>query len=413
MEGVAAPTGHQRRWSNPIDTGGDRREASWVLRHRPAAHRLDVGRPGRRLEPQTHHLAARAAQRSAHDGTGDGAPFTANRTSRAPPSGFVFPRRMVTSTPSPAVAGATSAHRRALTSLRRSPAMKSSPTITATSWPRFRANLVELDAAAAAARSVAGGENRDQVSHHEGASLAATATATATDTGLPVAREHPRWCVPRPGSARRRDGPEARRGHRRRRARGGSPLLVELGERRVLENVVSWCGKRGQPVRKARSTSAESAVNRCGGIIDSPVFSRFYEFCPIFPISPISPGKERGKSRWRRAFAAHAARRHRILPPHRTLSSLNISSASTRKGAEGSAPVRRRHDGRRGCRVRPDGHRIGRRRGRVSSPGTRPPCRKRRPTQLTADRPPTAARQPVHRPATSSTRSTSSKLRYG
>ena len=107
-------------------------------------------------------------------------------------------------------------------------------------------------------------------------------------------------------------------GHRRRRARRSSPLLVELGERRVLENVVSRCGKRGQPVRKTRSTGAESAVNRCGGIIDSPVSSRSYEFCPIFPISPIFPGKGRGKSRWRRAFAADAARRHRTLPPLHT-----------------------------------------------------------------------------------------------
>ena len=60
-------------------------------------------------------------------------------TSRASPAGFVFPRRTVTSTPSPAAASATSPQRKALTSLRRIPAMKSRPAITASSRPRFRA----------------------------------------------------------------------------------------------------------------------------------------------------------------------------------------------------------------------------------------------------------------------------------
>ena len=62
-----------------------------------------------------------------------------NRTSLVSASGFVLPRRTVTGTPSPAAASATSAQRRALTSLRRIPAMKNSPAITALSWPRFRA----------------------------------------------------------------------------------------------------------------------------------------------------------------------------------------------------------------------------------------------------------------------------------
>ena len=44
---------------------------------------------------------------------------------------------------------------------------------------------------------------------------------------------------------------------------------------------------------------------------------------------------------------------------------------------------------------------------------TWPPCRKRRPTRLTADRPPPPSHQPAHRPATSPTRSISSEPCYG
>ena len=62
-------------------------------------------------------------------------PFT-NRTSLTSPSWFVLLRRTVTSTPSPSAASATSAQRRALTSLRRIPAMKRSPAITASRRPR-------------------------------------------------------------------------------------------------------------------------------------------------------------------------------------------------------------------------------------------------------------------------------------
>ena len=59
-------------------------------------------------------------------------PFT-NRTSLTSPSWFVLLRRTVTSTPSPSAASATSAQRRALTSL---PAMKRSPAITPSRRPR-------------------------------------------------------------------------------------------------------------------------------------------------------------------------------------------------------------------------------------------------------------------------------------
>ena len=114
-------------------------------------------------------------------------PFT-NRTSRASPSGFVFPRRTVTSTPSP-VASATSPQRRALTSLRRSPAMKSSPAITASSWPRFRAT--SSDSTPRPRRR----GRRDAPGRGRGRRRSA---------GSPSA---PGRCVPRPGSARRRDGP--------------------------------------------------------------------------------------------------------------------------------------------------------------------------------------------------------------
>ena len=83
-------------------------------------------------------------------------PFT-NRTSRG--AGFVLPRRTVTSTPSLAAASATSPQRRALTSLRRSPAMKSStaallgrPSSDSTPRPRQRGRW---QVARTAARSAA------------------------------------------------------------------------------------------------------------------------------------------------------------------------------------------------------------------------------------------------------------------
>ena len=104
--------------------------------------------------------------------------------------------------------------------------MKSSPAITASSRPRFRATSSDFDAAAAATRPVAGGENRVQVRRHEGASLA----TAAADGGPPVARQHPGGAFAGRALLAGEQSPEARRGHRRRRARRGSPLLVELGE---------------------------------------------------------------------------------------------------------------------------------------------------------------------------------------
>ena len=124
-------------------------------------------------------------------------PFT-NRTSRDSPSGFVLPRQTVTSTPSPAAASATSPQRRALTSLRRIPAMKRSPAITASSRPRARAT-----SSAATPRPLAGGEDGGQVRRPEGARLA----PAALTGGPPVAREDPGRSFPRQGPPRRRGGP--------------------------------------------------------------------------------------------------------------------------------------------------------------------------------------------------------------
>ena len=147
-------------------------------------------------------------------------PFT-NRTSRASPSGFVFPRRTVTSTPSPAAAAATSPQRRALTSLRRIPAMNSSPAITASSRPRFRATSPDSTPRPRRRGWWQVARTRGQVRRHEGARLAAAAAAG----GPPIARQHPGGPFPGRALLAGETSPEARRGHRRRRARGGSPLL--------------------------------------------------------------------------------------------------------------------------------------------------------------------------------------------
>ena len=173
---------------------------------RVGGHRLDAGGPRRRLEPAAPPSAARAARlgprppgsrRTAASGARRRhRPFT-NRTSLVSPSGFVLPRRTVTSTPSPAAASATAAHRRALTSLGRIPA------ITASSRPRSRATSSD-----AAARPVTGGEDRGQVSRHEGARLA---PATAAG-GPPVAGEHPGGAFPGRAQLAGEAGPEVRRG---------------------------------------------------------------------------------------------------------------------------------------------------------------------------------------------------------
>ena len=93
--------------------------------------------------------------------------------------------------------------------------MKSSPAITASSWPRFRAISSGLDAAATGTRPAAGGEDRGQVSRHEGARLA------PAGGGPPVASQHPRGAFAGRALLAGEAGPEARRGHRRRRARLG------------------------------------------------------------------------------------------------------------------------------------------------------------------------------------------------
>jgi len=181
------------------------------------------------------------------------------------------------------------------------------------------------------------------------------------------------------------------------------------------EEAWSAGAERGQPVPKTWSAGAENAVNRCRKrgqqVRRSTDFTNVLKVLRVLPDLPdlpdLSRKGEREESRWRRAlpltrhaatgFSLHTGLFHRWTPaPRRRFGG--------RGGIPGFAPAVA------GC---PDGHRISRRRGRVSSPGTRPPCQKRRPTRVTADRSPTAARQPVHRPATSPTRSTSSKLRYG
>ena len=91
----------------------------------------------------------------------------------------------------------------------------------------LQGDVVGRGAAAAAPRPGAGGEDGDQVRRHERARLA----PAAADDGPPVARQHP-------GGTLLADeaGSEARRRHRRRPARRGSPLLGEVtSERRVLD----------------------------------------------------------------------------------------------------------------------------------------------------------------------------------
>ena len=130
------------------------------------------------------------------------APST-NRTSLASPSGFVLPRRTVTSIPSPAAAAATSAHRRALTSLRRIPAIEEEPRDHRVEPAALDGDLVGLDAAAATPPSVAGGEDGGQVRRPEGARLTPAALGRRS-AGSP---RGPGPFVPRQGSARRRAEP--------------------------------------------------------------------------------------------------------------------------------------------------------------------------------------------------------------
>ena len=90
----------------------------------------------------------------------------------------------------------------------------------------------------------------------KGARLAPAAAAS----GPPVSRQDPGR--PFPGRARRagEGGPEARRGHRRRRARRGSPLLVELGE--VADE--GSCPRDPGPAARSRRTSWGSTRRSAG-----------------------------------------------------------------------------------------------------------------------------------------------------
>ncbi len=238
---------------HPPDRRTGPRDVRKVSRPRVSGHRLDAGRPGRRLEsPPPNHL-----RRERHDavlgrrarggpqrleGAGDVALSRTARPSPRPP-GSSCRGRTVTSIPSPAAASATSAHRRALTSLRRIPAMKRSPAITSVEATALDGDLVGLAAAAATPPAVAGGEDGGQVRRPEGARLA----PTALDGGPPVAREDPGRSFPGRARLAGEPSPEAsprpppstrstwlspargaRRGSRRSGGAGRSPLVDTL-----------------------------------------------------------------------------------------------------------------------------------------------------------------------------------------
>ena len=103
-------------------------------------------------------------------------------------------------------------------------------------------------------------------------------TATSSDS-TPRPRRRGRWQVARtaarsaaPEGARLAEaGPEARRGHRRRRARGGSPLLVELGEVAGQGRVPRAPGRRatrrgGGALRRAAKRWRPGSSGRAGVI---------------------------------------------------------------------------------------------------------------------------------------------------
>ena len=153
-------------------------------------------------------------------------PFT-NRTSFVSPSWFVFPRRTVTNTPSPAKrAHLAPAH----------PPHEEEPGDHGVEAAALEGDLLGLTAAAAPAGLVAGGEDGVEVRRPERPRLPPAAIAG----GPPVAGEDPG----RPFSGRARvaveAGPEARRGHSRRSearrghsrrgARRRPALVVEFGE---------------------------------------------------------------------------------------------------------------------------------------------------------------------------------------
>ena len=88
---------------------------------------------GTTRSPGSGLMAARSVRRAR------ATPSFTNRTSFTSPSWLVFEVRTRTSTPSPSVASTTSDQRSADTSLRRIPAMNSSPATTASTLPRSTA----------------------------------------------------------------------------------------------------------------------------------------------------------------------------------------------------------------------------------------------------------------------------------
>ena len=166
--------------------------------------------------------------------------------------------------PSPSAASATSAQRSALTSLRRIPAMNASPTITGVDAAAPGGHLVALEAAAAGAWPVAGGEHGREV---RGAERRRLATA-ALGGGPPVAGEH----AGGPGAGRGRLAGEPRaeagRGGPTARALADArPRVVELGEvegeGRVVERAAGEPGV--EPVERAGVGPAGVRAERGGG----------------------------------------------------------------------------------------------------------------------------------------------------
>ena len=152
-------------------------------------------------------------------------PFT-NRTSFVSPSWFVLLRRTVTSTPSPSAASATSALVEGADLAPPHPGHEEEPCDHGVEAAALAGDGVGLDAAPAAPRAVAGGEDGGEVRGPERARL----TAAAIGGGPPVAGQNPGRPFPGRIGLAGEAGPEARRGHRRRGARRRPALVVELGE---------------------------------------------------------------------------------------------------------------------------------------------------------------------------------------
>ena len=134
----------------------------WLRLHEKGGRRHDVPAHHRASSTLDEHVEAAGLEepKAALFQTRPGAGCRAGRSTRAPPpftdrtsvvspSWFVFPRRTVTSsTPSPSAASSTSAQRRALTSLRRIPAMKEEPRDRGGEAAALKGDGVGLDAAA-------------------------------------------------------------------------------------------------------------------------------------------------------------------------------------------------------------------------------------------------------------------------